>query len=53
MPTPQKTEIVNELTQKFQNSSGIYLTKYTGMNVALATDLRAQFRKNEILYLVS
>ena len=53
MPTPQKTEIVNILTQKFQDSSGIYLTKYTGMNVAQATHLREQFRKNEVLYLVS
>ena len=53
MPTLQKTEIVNELTQKFQDSPGIYLTKYTGMNVAQATNLREQFRKNEVLYLVS
>lgn len=53
MPTPQKTTIINELTQKFLDSSGIYLTKYTGMNVALATDLREQFRKNEVSYFVS
>ena len=53
MPTPQKTAIINELTRKFQDSSGIYLTKYTGMNVAQATDLREQFRKNEVSYFVS
>ena len=53
MPTPQKTEIVNELTQKFQNSSGIYFTKYSGMNVAQTTDLRKQFRDNEVSYFVS
>ena len=33
MPTSQKMEIINDLTQKFQNSSGIYLTRYSGMNV--------------------
>ena len=53
MSTPQKIEVVNDLTQKFKDSSGIYLTKYTGMNVAQATNLREQFRKNEVLYLVS
>jgi len=53
MPTPQKTEIVNDLTQKFQNSSGIYITKYSGMNVAQATELRKQFRESEVSYLVS
>ncbi len=42
MPTPQKIEIVNELTQKFQNSSGIYFTRYSGMNVAQATDILFQ-----------
>ena len=53
MPTSLKTKIVSELTQKFQDSSGIYLTKYSGMNVAQFTDLREQFRKNEVLYFVS
>ena len=53
MPTLLKTKIVNELTQKFQDSSGIYLTKYTGMNVSQATDLREQFKKNDVTYFVS
>ena len=53
MSTPQKTEIINDLTQKFQNSSGIYFTKYSGMNVAQATELRKQFRENEVSYFVS
>ena len=53
MPTSLKTKIVSELTQKFQDSSGIYLTKYSGMNVAQFTDLREQFRKNEVSYFVS
>ncbi len=53
MSTPQKTEIINDLTQKFQNSSGIYFTNYSGMNVAQATELRKQFRENEVSYFVS
>ena len=53
MPTPQKTEIINDLTQRFQNSSGIYFTRYSGMNVAKVTELRRKFRENEVSYFVS
>ena len=53
MPTPQKTEIINELTQKFQNSSGIYFTKYTGMSVAQATELRRNFRDNAVEFKIT
>ena len=53
MPTSQKTEIINDLTQKFQDSSGIYLTNYSGMNVVQITELREQFRKNEVSFFVS
>ena len=53
MPTLQKTELINELTQKFQNSSGIYFTRYTGMNVAKVTELRRKFRENEVSYFIS
>ena len=53
MPTIQKTEIINELTKKFQDSTGIYLTKYTGMNVVQATKLRKSFRENSVEYRVS
>ena len=53
MPTPQKTEIINNLTQKFQNSTGIYFTQFSGMNVAKVTELRRKFRENEVSYYVS
>ena len=53
MPTLQKTEIINDLTQKFQNSSGIYFTRYTGMNVDKMTELRRKFRENKVSYFVS
>ena len=53
MPTRLKTEIINDLTQKFQSSSGIYFTRYSGMNVAKITELRRKFRENEVSYFVS
>ena len=53
MPTTQKTEIINDLTQKFQSSSGIYFTRYSGMNVTKITELRRKFRENEVSYFVS
>jgi large subunit ribosomal protein L10 len=53
MPTLQKTELINDLTQKFQNSSGIYFTRYTGMDVAKVTELRRKFRENEVSYFIS
>ena len=53
MPTPQKIEIINDLTQKFQSSSGIYFTRYSGMNVIKITELRRKFRENEVSYFVS
>ena len=53
MPTQQKNEIINNLTEKFQNSSGIYFTKYSGMDVAQVTAIRKMFRENGVSYMVS
>ena len=53
MPTPQKIGIIDDLTHKFQNSSGIYFTRYSGMNVAKVTDQRRKFKENEVSYYVS
>ena len=53
MPTQQKNEIINNLTEKFQNSSGIYFTKYTGMDVAQATAIRKMFRDSGVSFVVS
>lgn len=53
MSTDHKLEVVNALTQKFQESNGIYLTRYTGMNVAQATSLRSEFRNNNVSYFIS
>ena len=53
MPNTQKLEIVESLTQKFKDSSGIYFTKYTGMNVGQATALRKNFRANSVEYKIT
>ena len=53
MPTQQKNEIIESLTKKFENSTGIYFTKYSGMDVAQATAIRKKFRESDVSYLVS
>ena len=53
MPTEQKIEIVNKLTQKLKDSPGIYFTKYTGMDVSSVTYLRRQFRDSNVDYFVT
>ena len=53
MPNANKIDIVDQLTRRFDSSSGIYFTRYTGMNVQQATELRKQFRESGVNYFVS
>ena len=53
MPNAHKIDSVDQLTKKFESSSGIYFTCYTGMNVVQATELRKQFRESGVDYFVS
>ena len=53
MPTKQKAQIIDKISVKFKEANGIYITKYTGMNVSQATDLRKQFRESDVEYLVT
>ena len=53
MPTEQKINIVKDTTEKFKNSSGIYFTKYTGIDVKTITDLRKSFRDKDVDYIVT
>tara|TARA_Y100001970_G_C14232817_1_gene859752 strand:+ start:408 stop:929 length:522 start_codon:yes stop_codon:yes gene_type:complete len=53
MANQNKVEVVKQLTDKFSKSSGIYFTKYTGLDVASVTELRRQFRDNGVDYFVS
>lgn len=53
MPNENKIKIVKEIEQKFNDSSALYFTKYTGMNVAQATKLRRSFSENSVEYKVT
>ena len=53
MPNEQKIKIVEQLTQKFDIASGIYFTRYTGMDVVQVTELRKQFRESGVDYFIS
>ena len=53
MPTEQKINIVKNTAEKFKNSSGIYFTKYTGIDVKTITDLRKSFRDKDVDYMVT
>ena len=49
----KKIELIDFLSEKLKNSSALYFTKYTGMNVPQATMLREKFKENNVDYLVS
>ncbi|MBI45108.1 MAG: 50S ribosomal protein L10 [Candidatus Marinimicrobia bacterium] len=53
MPNENKIKIVKSIEEKFKNSSGLYFTKYTGMNVSQATKLRRDFRENDVDYKIT
>ena len=53
MPTEEKAKIIKETSERFKKSSGVYFTKYTGINVSRITQLRKSFRDNQVEYLVT
>jgi len=48
----EKEKIVAELKQVFSDSKGLYLTDFTGIDVASINELRREFRQNNITYRV-
>lgn len=48
----EKAEIISEIKQLLESSSGVYLTDYNRINVEDITDLRNQFRKEGVRYKV-
>ena len=48
----EKSLIVSEIKEKFQQSSGVVLADYRGLTVAQVTQLRAQLRKAGVEYRV-
>jgi large subunit ribosomal protein L10 len=47
-----KAEVVSELKEMIQNSSAIYLTDYSGINVDDVNKIRSEFRREKVKYKV-
>ena len=52
MPSQRNIEKVEQLSEKFKNSSALYFAKYTGMNVVQATEFRKACRETSVEYSV-
>ena len=52
MPTPVKEKIVAEYTDKFARASSVLLADFSGMDVETVTELRRQFREQNVEYKV-
>lgn len=52
MARPEKVAAVEELKEKIQNNAICILTRYQGINVAEATDLRAKLRAQDVVFKV-
>ncbi len=50
MATQKKIDIVDSTAKRFENSNGIYFTKYTGLDVPSITDLRKSFTNNSVQF---
>ncbi len=53
MPNEHKINIVKDTSEKLKNSSGVYFTKYTGIDVQTITKLRKSFRDNDVDFSVT
>ena len=52
MTRSEKEAVVGSLSDMFSGASGIYLTDFTGMDVASATELRKQLKGSSVSYRV-
>ncbi len=52
MPQPQKIQKVEEIAESLQRASGVFLTDFSGLSVEEITQLRREFRKADVAYLV-
>jgi large subunit ribosomal protein L10 len=48
----EKAEIISKVKEMIENSSAVYLTDYTGINVADISAIRNSFRKEDVNYKV-
>lgn len=52
MKRPEKEQLVTELSDKIKGAKALYYTDFTGLNVKRMTELRRQFRKAGVEYVV-
>jgi len=52
MKRQQKEQLVTELSDKIKGAKALYYTDFTGLNVKRMTELRRQFRKAGVEYVV-
>ncbi len=50
MPTAEKIAVVDEITKRFKESKSVFLTDFTGLDVAQMTELRRAFKRAEVHY---
>lgn len=53
MPKPEKIETINSVKKYLQDAKSIFVTDYTGLNVADMTVLRKRLRENSVKYLIT
>ncbi len=52
MNKTEKTEVISSVKEMIKNSSAVYLTDYSGINVEDISKLRGEFRKENVRYKV-
>ena len=53
MPDPRKPVIVQEVVERFKNSTAVYFTDFSGLSAPKATELRADLRAANVQYFVA
>ena len=48
MPSENNIKAVKQIEEKIKSASALYFTKYTGMNVSQATQLRRNFKNSSV-----
>jgi len=53
MPRPEKIQAIGELKEQMEKTTSVFVTDYTGLNVADITELRKNLRENSVKYIVA
>lgn len=52
MPQPEKVKRVEEISESLRRAKGVFLTDFSGLSVGEMTQLRREFRKADVSYMV-